>query len=159
MALEVAVALPSDMPRLMDVQFSAFGDKDPYHQALYPGGDSASLRASAAKRTLEEAAADPSFYIVKCTDRATGTIWGFATWHVYERDRPVSEWQKRPVVDWCEGREKEVAEAFLGATADMRIKTWEGRPHVCKFRSAVLRLWLFLLLPWVDVLLNSHGLD
>ena len=144
MALEVSLALPADMPRLMDIQFSAFGDEDPYHEALFPGGNSTSTRALAAQRTLKEVAGDPSLQILKCTDVRTGTIWGFAKWNIYEHDRPASEWQKRVAVDWCEGRRKEVAEAFLGATGEMRQKIWEGRPHVCKlflFCSLVVSVW------------------
>jgi hypothetical protein len=154
MALEVSPAVPSDMPRLMDVQFSAFGDKDPYHVAVY-SKDSPSTRASAASRTLKEAADDLTLQILKCSDPTTGTIWGFAKWNVYDRERPESEWQKREAVDWCEGREKEVAEAFLGATGDMRRKIWGGRPHVCEYKylSSLAHcscdsfiFWLFRLL-------------
>ena len=153
MALEISPVLPADMPRLMDIQFSAFGDKEPYHVALYPGGDSPSLRASAAERMLKEAAEDPTLHMLKCTDPATGTICGFAKWNVYQHERPASEWRKRTDIDWCEGREKEIAEAFLGATEDMREKIWEGRPHVCKLfsflRCSFYASFFFILISWL----------
>lgn len=131
MVLEVASALESDIDRLMEIQFSAF-DGDPYHEALYPGANSPSTRASAGERLLKEWHEDPSLHILKCTHLDTGVIMGFAKWNLYERPRSEREWRKREKIDWCDGRLKEVAENFLGATQDMREKIWEGRPHCCK---------------------------
>jgi hypothetical protein len=131
MILEVASALESDIDRLMEIQFSAF-DSDPYHEAVYPGANSPLARASAGERVLKEWHEDPSLHILKCTDLDTGVIMGFAKWNLYERPRPEREWRKREEIDWCDGRLKEVAESFLGATQDMREKIWDGRPHCCK---------------------------
>jgi hypothetical protein len=131
MTLQVAPALESDIDRLMEIQFSAF-DSDPYHEAVYPGGNSHSARASAGERVLKEWHEDSSLHILKCTDLDTGVVMGFAKWNLYERPRPEREWRKREEIDWCDGRLKEVAENFLGATQDMREKIWEGRPHCCK---------------------------
>ena len=131
-SLEVAPALPSDMARLMEIQFSAF-EGDPYHDALYPGpNQSPSVRAAAGTRTLAEWRRDPTLHVLKCTDRTTGVVVGFAKWNVYEAEREEEEWRKGYPVDWCSGRTKEVAENFLGATAGIRQKIWCGRPHVCK---------------------------
>lgn len=138
MDLEVAPAQESDIPRLMEVQFSAF-ENDPYHEALFPGDHfSPAVRKSAGERTLKEWHQDPSVIFMKCVDRHTGSIVGFAKWNLYEIERIEDEWKKGPVVDWCMGRQKEVAENFLGATMAMRRKIWEGRPHLCKSRVSLL---------------------
>jgi hypothetical protein len=75
MILEVASALESDIDRLMEIQFSAF-DSDPYHEAVYPGGNSPLARASAGERVLKEWHEDPSVHILKCTDPDTGVTGG-----------------------------------------------------------------------------------
>ncbi|KAK5111931.1 hypothetical protein LTR85_011678 [Meristemomyces frigidus] len=130
MDLKVDPAQEADMDDLMDVQFSAF-DKDPYHEALYPGDPaSAETRKAAGRRTLEEWRADPSIRFMKCTDGQTGQIIGYAKWNLYEAERPKEEWAHRPDVDWCSGRTKEIAESFLYATVAMREKHWVGMPHL-----------------------------
>lgn len=135
--LEVAPALESDIDRLMEVQFSAF-EGDPYHGALYPGDHfSPTVRRSAGERTIKEWRSDPSVIFMKCANRHSGQIVGFAKWNLYEMERAEEQWTKRPDVDWCTGRQKEVAENFLYATMAMREKTWEGRPHLCEFHDAV----------------------
>ena len=59
-------------------------------------------------------------------------IVGYAKWNFYERQRLEADWGKTEEVDWCEGRAKQLAEVFLGATYNMRQKIWEGRPHCCE---------------------------
>ena len=67
---------------------------------------------------------------------------GFAKWNLYEAERPETEWRRREEVNWSTGRSKEVAQNFLGATSDIREKTWGGIPHCYKpllsFRMGVL---------------------
>jgi len=126
-------ALETDIDRLMDVQFSAFRD-DPYHEALFPGPhDSPLVRKRAGQRTIEEWRNSPVQDIMVCVHAQTGTILGFASWYFYLSERLRAEWEKVPEVTWAEGKEKKQAEAFLGATARMRMKIWEGRPHVRMF--------------------------
>ncbi|EMC93956.1 hypothetical protein BAUCODRAFT_36425 [Baudoinia panamericana UAMH 10762] len=129
MALEVAPAEEGDIDRLMEIQFSAF-ESDPYHDALFPGDHYApSTRKAAGDRTIMEWRQDPSARFIKCTDRESGVILGYAKWNFYETERPREEWAKSPEVDWYSGRKKEIAENFLGATAAMRQKLWGGDPH------------------------------
>jgi GNAT superfamily N-acetyltransferase len=67
-----------------------------------------------------------------CTNAQTGEILGFAAWYFYLHERPREVWETMPSITWAEGEEKRQAEAFLGVTARMRMKIWEGRPHICK---------------------------
>ena len=47
------------------------------------------------------------------------------------RERPREEWEKMPGITWAESEEeRKKAGAFLEATARMRMKVWEGRPHI-----------------------------
>lgn len=131
MALTVTKATEADIDRLTDIQFSALGH-DPYHQALYIGDPaSQAVRKDASGRTVEEWRSDSSLRFMKCTD-IDGAIVGFAKWEFFEVERPESEWKKRPVVDWCEGRRKEIAENCLFTNSRLREKTWGGRPYLCK---------------------------
>ena len=128
-------ALESDIERMMEVQFSAF-ENDPYHEALFPGPHHSPLvRKLAGQRTLDDWHNTAVQDIMVCTQAQTGEILGFATWYFYLHERPREEWEKMPSITWAEGKEKKQAEAFLGATAWMRMKIWEGRPHICKIRA------------------------
>lgn len=131
MPLSVSKANESDVPSIVLVQFSAF-DGEPYHEALYPGGNCPSARDAAAVRVLKEWQDTPQQQIVKCTDTDNDEIIGFATWNFYDQERPESEWQQVSEVDWCEGRNKELAELFMGRTRERRQRIWGGQKHYCK---------------------------
>jgi GNAT superfamily N-acetyltransferase len=127
-------ASETDIDRLMEIQFSAFRG-DPYHEALYPGPhDSSIVRKLAGQRMIEDWRNTPDQDIVVCIHAQTEEILGFASWYFYLCERPREEWEKMPSITWAEGKEKKQAEAFMGATARMRMKTWGGRPHVRKYR-------------------------
>ena len=120
------------MNRLMEIQFSAF-EGDPYHHALYPGDEySPAVRAEAGERTITEWRDDPFIHFIKCVDRQSGVILGYARWSLFDKERSREQWANRPPIDWCTGRQKKIAESFLYASLAMREKTWEGRPHCCK---------------------------
>lgn len=127
----ISAANEADIASIVRVHFSAF-DGEPYHEALYPGGNCPSVRDAAAARVLEEWQSTPQQRIIKCTDTDNDQIIGFATWNLYDQERPASEWQKVHPVDWCEGRDKELAELFLHSTMDRRQRIWEGQKHYCK---------------------------
>lgn len=131
MPLLISAAKKSDVASLMLVQFSAF-DGEPYHEALYPGGNSPSVRDAAATRVLREWQNTPQQRIMKCIDTDNNEIIGFAIWNFYDQERPQSEWKKVYPVDWCEGRDKELAELFLGRTINRRQRIWGGRKHYRK---------------------------
>lgn len=131
MPLLVSAANESDIADIMRVQFSAF-DGEAYHEAMFPGGNCSSARDAAAARVLKEWQSTPQQKIMKCVDTDNDEIIGFSTWNFYDQERPESEWQKLPPVDWCEGRQKELAELFLYNTMERRQRIWEGRKHYRK---------------------------
>lgn len=131
MPFSISAANESDIASIMLVQFSAF-DSEPYHEALYPGGNCPSAREAAAARVLKEWQSTPQQRIMKCTDTDNGQIIGFATWNFYDQERSESEWRKVHPVDWCKGRDKELAELFLGNTMERRRRIWGGQKHYCK---------------------------
>jgi len=140
MDLEIAPASESDIDQVMDVQFSAF-ENDPYHEALFPGDHfSPAVRKSAGKRTLQEWRADPTIRFMKCFNRQTGLILGYAKWNLYESERSAEERDPTLDVDWCTGRQREIAENFLGATLALREKIWGGRPYICRNHVSNLAL-------------------
>lgn len=148
--LVVRRALETDIDRLMEVQFSAF-ENDPYHEALFPGPHHSPLvRKVAGQRTLDDWRATATQDIMVCANAQTGQILGFASWNFYLSERPREEWEKMPSITWAEGKEKKQAEAFLGATARMRMKTWEGRPHIRKF-------WTHRYLAYAAIRADVHG--
>jgi hypothetical protein len=126
-------ASESDINRLMEIQFSAFQD-DPYHNALYPGDQrSPVVFQSAGRRTIQDWRNNADQQTMMYVTVRTGEILGFASWNFFLCERPEKEWKKSLSVTWAEGREKERAESFLGATMAMRQKTCKGRPHGCEF--------------------------
>jgi hypothetical protein len=90
------------------------------------------VRKQAGQRTLEDWRNTAAQEMTVCANAQTDEILGFASWHFHLHERPKEEWAKMPSITWAEGHEKKQAEAFLGATARMRMKIWEGRPHVRK---------------------------
>lgn len=131
MPLLVSAANESDVASMMRVHFAAF-DGEPYHEALHPGGNCPSVRDAAAARVLQEWQSTPQQKVIKCTDTDDDQIIGFAIWNFYDQERPGSEWRKAYPVDWCEGREKELAELFLGRTVETRQRIWGGQKHYRK---------------------------
>ena len=137
MDLVVEPAQESDIDRLMDIQFSAF-ENDPYHEALYPGNHySPANRKSAGERTIKAWRADPTLHFLKCTNRQSGVIMGYAQWNLYATERPETEWNKDVQVDWATGRQKEIAKNFLVANFGIRKKIWGGRPYLCEYLTGV----------------------
>ena len=122
----------SDIPRLIECEFAAFYG-DAYHDAVNPGGNTAEVRAQAAQRLLVEMREQPqrSYQeLIKCVREDTGVIIGFSKWEFHARERPEEEWSRRDPADWCvEGKERQVAEMFLGTSHRQREHLWKGKPH------------------------------
>lgn len=128
--MEVLPATSAYIPRIIEIQFSAF-ENDPYQEALFPGDqNSPSVRQGAIERTEKYWDADPTARWQVCIDSKTNNVLGFALWNVYDHERPESEWKKQPEVDWCEGRKKEIATNFLSVNAGLRQRIWGGKPYV-----------------------------
>lgn len=128
---EVSEATEADIPRLMEVQFSAF-EGDPVYYALY-GGNTVEARATEGENTLKLWRKDlHQVRLVKATNTSTGEIVAFGRWRFYETERLESEWRKpRAPVDWCEGRRKEIAENLFGVFGDWQDRTFGGMPYIC----------------------------
>ena len=72
--------------------------------------------------------------IVKCVDRETGAIAGFANWAFNLTERTPEQYKKKkPSADWTEGRQKEIAEHFMALLAAEREKIWAGKPHIGEY--------------------------
>ena len=132
--LRIRQATEADIPRIIESQFSAF-EGDPYQEALFPSDDyySAETRQGAVDRTVKYWNTDPTarwMVAYDTQDEAEEQILGFALWNIYEHFRPESEWKKQPEVDWCEGRQRDIALNFLNMNARLRQRIWEGRPYV-----------------------------
>lgn len=128
--LTIVSSKESDIPRLVEIQFSAF-EGDPYQQAFYPGPDSPASRAKAERNTLKEWREEPFIHVIKCVDSTTGVIAGFAIWNIFDRERSREEWGHRPAVDWLDTeQQRKVAETFLYANLAIRERIWEGRCYV-----------------------------
>lgn len=128
-SFSIRPATEADIPRIIQIQFSAFTG-DPYQEALFPPSDDD--RQLAVDRTVKSWNADPTarWMVVLNSNNTEGDLLGFALWNIHKHFRPESEWKKEPEVDWCEGRQKEIACNFLAMNARLRQKMWEGRPHV-----------------------------
>lgn len=120
----------------MDVQFEGFKG-DPYLFALYPGDHSlATVRHNAAQSEIKQWREHfETTHLLKCVDKASGSIIAYAKYRIFKHERPESEWKKRPDITWHEGRQKEIAEKFLYSSLAHREKLIGGQPHVCKYNS------------------------
>jgi len=133
--LKIVSSEESDIPRLVEIQFSAF-QGDPYQQAFYPGpSDSPTNVAKAEANTLKEwQESKPFIHFINCIDSTTGVIAGFAIWNIFDRERSREEWAHRPAVDWLDTeQQRKVAETFLYANLAIRERIWEGRCYLCEF--------------------------
>ncbi|KAI9793077.1 MAG: hypothetical protein M1816_000975 [Peltula sp. TS41687] len=127
-SLSITEATEADMPRLMEIQFSAF-DGEPFARILF-GPNTASARAAACERALEELRSDPHQLVVKAVNNATGEILAFGRWEIYETERPESEWKHREPFEYLEGRQREIGEYFYGRFYEGRERFWRGKPYV-----------------------------
>ena len=144
MGVRVEKATEADIPRFIDVQYETFCD-EPYHDALFPGGDSPELRARAVERTIEEMRSTPHLHVLKSVDVDSGTIMAIAKWEFYEQERPESEWKKPHDVSFVEPQYQEKALAFLEGSHAVRYRVWEGRPYLCELFPLSSIIYLFRL--------------
>ena len=124
--------LTPSIPRMMEIQFSAF-DSEPYHRCLYPGGNTPSARAAAGLRVIQEREHTPQQEVVGCVDGDTGVMVGFVKCNFYKTERPGQARESR-LVGRGENENKEMkrkAEAYLEATEGTRQRIWgEDRMRV-----------------------------
>lgn len=101
-AFSLQPATAEDIPRLMQIQFSAFLDPfqyEPYHEVLYPGGNTVAAVAAASDRVLADFHEEPGAHFFKLVHRETGEIIGGCKW----LDVPDNTGAPKGVVaDWFE---------------------------------------------------------
>ena len=133
---QVSPAHEEDISRLIDIQFAAFGD-DPTHQLLYPGDQfSTAVRANASERTLKSWQQTSEMHMIKCEERSTGVITGFAKWVFYKSPHSEERWNVKPTAPWAEGTYRTIVEQLLATTAEIRGRMWQGNPHAGKLASS-----------------------
>jgi hypothetical protein len=133
---QVTPALEEDISRLTDIQFAAFGD-DSTHQILYPGNRfSSTVRANASERTLKSWRQTPDTHIIKCVEKVTGVITGFARWIFYKTPRSEKEWNVRPTAPWAGDSHRIIVEQLLGTTSEIRGRRWGGKPYARQFTTS-----------------------
>lgn len=75
---------PSDIPRIVEVQWAALSS-NPLTQVLYPRGATAELTAFTIA-SYQRSLTFPSATIIKATNESTGEVVGFAKWILYRQD-------------------------------------------------------------------------
>jgi hypothetical protein len=136
MPLRLSEAEPADFDAIMRIQFAAFAaDHEPYHDVLFPGGNTAAARAAARDRTLAFLRADPSATFLKVTDG--DAIVAAAKWCVYPDD-PFAAGPGDPFAcDWWGGPGHEEMRAFadhvINAIHLRRVRSCSGHPHLCTY--------------------------
>ncbi|KAI5783704.1 hypothetical protein EDC01DRAFT_217572 [Geopyxis carbonaria] len=133
MPLSVSEAdVSKDFDRLMECQFNAFTDPwqyEPYHEVLYPGGNTVAARTAARDRILADLAAEaPRATYLKVTDDETGEIVAGGKWLLVDEQALKN---KAPVVaDWVTDSEdnKAFTEHILTALYANRGKCTGGEP-------------------------------
>lgn len=127
-------ATAEDIPELTRIQFNAFLDVfqyEPYHEILYPGGNTAPARAAAAERILEDFKTDKKAQFLKVIDRETGKIAAGGRWTVYHKNPG----QVLVEADWIpeeEADRRAHAECVLNGLYRNREKITQGKPYVGK---------------------------
>lgn len=135
MPLALSHATNADMDRLMEIQFAAFVPVEPYHEVLFPGGNTAATRAEGKERTLKWLRADPNGLFLKVIDTDTGTTVSGAKWSIYRADPNRDQ---RFKVDWYQpGPEKDYAEYAVNEVHRRRVERMRG-PHCCDHHPFLL---------------------
>lgn len=134
---------PEDIPTYTAIQFAAFNNPftyEPYHEVLYPGGDTAIAREKASKRILEDLLTEEKSTFLKVVDIETGDVAGCCRWAVHHENPGLN--RQRIPVDWVEsgpggfmeGREDEQAytEHIVNGLYLNRDKVTGTQPYVGK---------------------------
>lgn len=168
MTFLVLPAAPADLDHLMEIQFAAMSQQ-PYHTAVYPGGNNPAARSAAAARRLPDLLASfansnadkkaegkasastggsgITHYMMKVVEKLDSgeeCILGFGHWkHVLATDKKVDPKKIREDITWAKEGEWqwEAAAMFLEGSLMMRERWVDGREHMRMSRSFVLFLF------------------
>jgi GNAT superfamily N-acetyltransferase len=130
----IRLANESDIPRLMEIQFSAFA-LEPADRAIN-GQNTPLSRQRAGERLLDQMCTEFALHTIKCVtaDPVTGNerIIGFCEWYIYENEREEAEWTKdHPLLDckWIEdAAEREKARGYMLPVFEARRRILGGSP-------------------------------
>ena len=143
----IRLATESDIPRLMDIQFSAFA-QEPVHFAIN-GSNTAPNREKAGDRLLEQMRQNRNLHTIKCLaiDEATDetSIVGFCEWFIYTHERPEEEWTlEHDLLDcmWIDdAAEREKARDHVLPVFEERRRVLGGSPHALLMYLCVDPRW------------------
>ena len=132
MSFTLHPALPEDISTLMRLQFAAFLDPfryEPYHEVLYPGGNTPSAIAAASVRVTADLLHESGAHFFKILDPTGTRIVGGCKW----LDVPDNSGPPAPVVaDWFPDEERRGhAEAVLDGLYAARKKWTRDDPYIC----------------------------
>ena len=125
-------ATPSDLDRLIKIQFLAFGESY-FNQILFPGKVTPDAHSKAVERARKDMK-DPCTKFMKAVDTdLNDEIVGFAKWLIYKSERPESEWMHMEKREWGEGVNAPALNEFIGMVHETRMKNMGGKPHCCMY--------------------------
>lgn len=107
MGLTVDFCDDADMFRAFSIVSDAFGDEEPYIDALFPNHRTPEGRTKGSERLLQMKHGDPHARFLKVTDTDTGEMIGMAKWLIYE-DKPDS-WDELDGDYWEDEEQKAYA--------------------------------------------------
>ena len=133
--LHIELATETDVPRLMEIQFTAFA-QEPVDIAIN-GPNTPEVRQKAGGRLLKQMRTDPYLNTIKCVRKNRETnediIIGFCEWFIYDKERPEDEWRKEhPLLDcmWIEhDAEREKVRSYTVPVLEARRRIMRGRPY------------------------------
>lgn len=134
-ALRIELATESDIPRIMEIQFSAFS-AEPVDIAMN-GPNTPEFRQKAGHRLLKQMRNDSYMHTIKCirTDPETkeDLTVGFCEWFIYDMERPEEEWRKEHALMDCmwieDDVEREKARSYCLPITDARRRVMKGKPY------------------------------
>ena len=107
MVISVEFCDEADFYRIFSIVSDAFGDDQPYIDAIFPDHHEPSGRVRGSARFLEMKRIDPSNRFLKAIDTTTGEIMGHAKYIIFENGKP----EERPLGGdfWKTADEKQYA--------------------------------------------------
>ena len=124
-------AQEADIPKLLDIMYTAFAD-DPWDRIMFPQIPPPDRRGLTIARWRDEVSVDPHTAFMKVVDTDLNESIAFARWHIYRTERPESEWKGAEARGWDEGTNVEAANEFYYKIHEKREKVMGGKPHCCK---------------------------
>lgn len=127
--LKCIPAVKSDIEALMTLQYAAC-EGDPFHRSIW-GSNTFENQRAAGTRLLSKWQSTAEMHVVKCIDVSTHEILAFCIWEMVlaknSREEAMQE-DSMSTGDWLQGREREVARAYLIPPLEKRWEVMQGAP-------------------------------